>query len=327
MSSARKATFQAAIPVFDDWEAAALLLQGLDRACAETGREGRVLLVDDGSSIPPPASLRGPYRALREVEVLRLARNMGHQRAIAIGLTFLHQERAPAEAVVVLDADGEDRPEDVPVLLDEFERLGGTKVVFAERARRSEGLVFRVFYQVYRAMHFLLTGIAVRVGNFSVLPWSALSTFVVVSEAWNHYAAAVYKARIPHTSVPIARGVRLAGRSTMNFVGLALHGLSAISVFGEIVGGRLLVAATAGFATFLALLLVGVATAWAGWIELPSWIGVWSLVSMILCAQFVILAFVITFSILSARNTLSFLPARDYKFFVSGATRLYPEPK
>lgn len=324
MSAARATHFHAVIPVFEDWEAAALLLARLDAACAATKREGRVLLVDDGSSTRPGDALQGPYRALSEVEILRLARNMGHQRAIAIGLTFLHQERDPAEAVVVLDADGEDRPEDVPALLAEFERLGGETVVFAERARRSEGIVFRAFYQLYRAIHFLLTGIAVRVGNFSVLPWSALATFVVVSEAWNHYAAAVFKARIPRATLPLARGERLAGRSTMNFVALALHGLSAISVFGEIVGGRLLLTACAGLATFVVLLAACCAAAWAGWLELPPWLGVWIFVSMLLCAQFVILAFVITFSILNARNSLSFLPVRDYKYFVAGATRLFP---
>ena len=45
--------------------------------------------------------------------VLRLRRNVGHQRAIALGLTYLQVE-AGCEAVIVMDADGEDRPADVP---------------------------------------------------------------------------------------------------------------------------------------------------------------------------------------------------------------------
>ncbi|MBI5362609.1 MAG: glycosyltransferase [Planctomycetes bacterium] len=314
-----------AIPILDDWTAALGLLQRLDTVAGERGYDASVLFVDDGSSAAAPANeFAGPWRALREVEVLRLARNLGHQRAIAIGLTFLHQERPPRDAVVVMDGDGEDRPEDVPLLLDELERLGRAKVVFAERARRSEGVLFRGFYQLYRALHLLLTGISVRVGNFSAMPWSALGSFVVVAEAWNHYAAAVFKARLPRTLVPIARGTRIAGTSSMNFVALAMHGLSAISVFGDVVGVRLLVASSAGLATFVALFAAGLAARSGGALVVPDWVLTWCLVSILLCLQLVILAFVITFSILSARNTLSFLPSRDYAYFVSGAVRVFP---
>lgn len=314
-----------AIPVLDDWAAARGLLARLDAVAGERGYDARVLFVDDGSSAALPVeALAGPWSALREVEVLRLARNLGHQRAIAIGLTFLHQERSPGDAVVVMDGDGEDRPEDVPLLLEELERQGRTRVVFAERARRSEGVVFRLFYQLYRALHLLLTGISVRVGNFSAMPWSALTSFVAVAEAWNHYAAAVFKARLPRALVPIARGTRIAGTSSMNFEALTMHGLSAISVFGDVVGVRLLIASSAGLATFIALLAAILVARSGEAITVPEWALPWCLVSILLCLQLVILAFVITFSILSARNTLSFLPLRDYAYFVSGATRVFP---
>lgn len=323
--SAKRTTVAFAIPVLDDWEAASILLRRLDAVAAEHGFDASVLLVDDGSSVAAPIDrLAGPWSALCEVEVLRLARNLGHQRAIAIGLTFLHQERTPRDAVVVMDGDGEDRPEDVPLLLAELDRGGRSQVVFAERARRSEGLLFRVFYQIYRALHVLLTGVSVRVGNFSALPWSAVSSFVVVSEAWNHYAAAVFKARLPRAFVPIARGTRLAGQSTMNFVSLAMHGLSAISVFGDVVGVRLLVAASAGLVTFVGLFALASGMRASGAYEVPYWIEAWCMASILLALLLVVSAFVITFSILSARNTLSFLPARDYKYFVSRATRAFP---
>jgi polyisoprenyl-phosphate glycosyltransferase len=324
MSARADPRIHVAIPLFGDWESAALLLARLDEVFASRELAVSVLVVDDGSQDGGGAQqLAGPFRALKSVEVLRLTRNLGHQRAIAIGLTFIHQER-PCDAVVVMDGDGEDRPDDVLRLYDELVLHGGRKVVFAERSRRSEGLAFRVFYQLYRFAHRVLTGVAVRVGNFSAVPYASLATFVVVSEAWNHYAASVFKARIPYTMVPIARGTRLAGRSTMNFVTLVTHGLSAISVFGDVVGVRLLIAALLCCGVAIGALALALLLRLVGGVEVPASIGMWSAIAFALCLQLGAAAFVCTFVVLASRNNLSFLPVRDYKFFVSRATRVFP---
>ena len=144
--------------------------------------------MDDGSSVPrPPGFLAGErLLSIREVEHLRLRRNVGHQRAIAIGLAHVHAQ-LPCQAVLVMDGDGEDRPSDVSSLLRKLEDCGRGRIVFAERTRRSEGLVFSFFYHLYRSLHRLLTGYAVRVGNFSVVPGHFLEQLAVTSELWSHY--------------------------------------------------------------------------------------------------------------------------------------------
>ena len=142
-----------------------------------------------------------------------------------------------------MDADGEDDPGDVPRLIQRCREEAFEKIVFAERTRRSESLAFRVFYGLYKTLHVMLTGIRVRVGNFSVIPRARLQSLVVVSEMWNHYAAAAFKSRQPLCLVPTRRADRLSGRSRMNFVDLVAHGLGAMSVYGEIIGVRLLVLA------------------------------------------------------------------------------------
>lgn len=294
------------LPVFDDWESVARLLPVLDFHLLSCGRKARVLLVDDGSTTEPPTALiQEPLGAIDPVEILHLRRNLGHQRAIAIGLYHVH-ELASAQAVVVMDADGEDRPCDVPVLLDEFERSDRREIVFASRVKRMESLTFRAFYHLYRAAHRVLTGISVRVGNFSVVPASALDRLMVVSEIWNHYAAAIFKAKLPHRSFPIQRGQRLAGRSKMNFASLLVHGLSAISVFSEIVGARLLTASVL-FAV-AGLILVPFALAFIG--------GLLLMVTL----QAVTFAVLYCFLIVSARSSTSFLLARDAAYYIMGKT-------
>jgi len=313
-----------AIPVFNDWDALRLLLPALDDALAIKAMRATVVVIDDGSTIDAPRALVDrPLRALGEVEILRVARNLGHQRAIAIGLTFVHQQR-PCDVVVVMDGDGEDRPEDVPRLVDELASVDGAEVVFAARLRRAEGMVFRAFYALYRATHRVLTGVAVRVGNFSAMSHRHLSTFVLVSEAWNHYAAAIFHARIPHRSIPTARGARLGGRPAMRFVDLVSHGLSAIAVFSDVVGVRVLLGSVALFVTVLALLIATVLIRLCTSLAIPGWATYSSGLLVVLSSQLLMVAFVGAFLVLNGRNDVSFIPLRDYATFVREVVRVYP---
>lgn len=306
-------------PVFNDWESLAGMLRALDRVLSENQLEASVVVVDDGSTIPLKGQLDGAaYRRISRVEVLQLRRNLGHQRAIAIGLAFIHGER-PCDAVVVMDADGQDRPEDVPLLLQKLQEGSGRTIVFAARMRRSESLLFRAGYHGYRAIHRALTGVSVRVGNFSIVPFWALGSLVVVSELWNHYSAAIFRSRLPYATIPTERGARLAGDSRMNFFSLVLHGMSALSVFADVIGVRLLVGATlllgAVIASFVGVLLLrlghgpGLATFVSG-------------VALILAFQAAVVSGMLMFSILSARANLTFLPIRDYRHFVRDVSKV-----
>ena len=78
-----------------------------------------------------------------------------------------------------------------------------------------------------------------------MIPRERLSCLVASSELWNHYAAAAFASRQPYATIPTRRATRLDGRSKMNFVNLVIHGLSAISVYSDAIGVRLLIA-TAG---------------------------------------------------------------------------------
>ena len=115
---------------------------------------------------------------------------MGHQRALAVGLARLKCMGSEGDAVVIMDGDGEDRPEHVPTLVAELMKHPTPHVVFAARTRRSEAPAFRFMYQVFRIAHKLLTGIAVRVGNFSAPHPAAAGRLLSTPDLWNHYTAA-----------------------------------------------------------------------------------------------------------------------------------------
>jgi glycosyltransferase involved in cell wall biosynthesis len=305
------------IPVFDDWTAVELVLRGLDRV-AEKYRPMLAVIVDDASTQEPDGAFcADPFRSLTTVVRVRLRRNLGHQRAIAVGLVYVYQNY-PDAITVVMDGDGEDRPEDIPALLSKLDGEGGRKIVFAERARRTENLLFKLFYVFYKVLHRALTGIAVRVGNYSVIPYSCLSSLVVISEIWNHYAAAVFNARLPYECLPLARGRRLAGKSKMNVISLVTHGLSAISVYGDRVGVRLLAVSSVTIVLLLAALIILFVSRQNTAAATAYFIGF----LVLLLTQVVGMSLAFVFLALRGRSGALFLPIRDCPYFIGEVTCL-----
>ena len=310
------------IPTFNDWDSLANLLPALDVALSEGGYLADVLVIDDGSTEELDMSLTpGPFLAIKRVDCLPLRRNLGHQRAIAVGFAYA-EDRLDHHALVIMDGDGEDAPADVPRLLDRLRAERGRKIVFAERTRRSETITFQAFYRLYKVAHRFLTGNAVRVGNFSAVPRGRLESLVVVDEMWNHYTAAAFRSRQPFCTIPTDRAKRLRGRSKMNFINLVVHGLSAISVYGDIVGVRLLmvVVILGGFA-FLGLLATVVVKLTTS-LAIPGWATTAAGLSLLLLTQATMLAFALCAVILGARRGTSFVPRKDYAVYIRDPIRL-----
>ena len=102
----------------------------------------------------------------------------------------------------------------------------------------------------------------------------------------------------------------------MNFVSLVTHGLSAISVYSDVVGVRLLVMSIIlAFLTFAGMsgaVLVRLLTNLA----IPGWASYTVGILLVLFVQAIMATFVFSFVILSSRHGTTFLPRRDYSFFI-----------
>ena len=314
--------FVVLLPVFNDWAELQKMLLTLDTVSKTHDLSLRVLIADDGSTLADKGISWQAFQTFQRVDLLRLRRNLGHQRAIAIGLAYV-EENIPCEGVILMDSDGEDDPRDVPRLLEKYHQESGQKIIFAERTKRSESWMFQVFYFLFKLLHYVLTSREVRVGNFSVIPAARLASLVVVSETWNHYAAAVYKSRQPLPLVPTQRGQRLGGRSQMNFTNLVIHGLSAISVYSDTIGVRLLVASSLLIALSLAGLFGVVAVRLLTDLAIPGWATFTAGTLMVILFQAIMFSFLFSFIILGDRQGSTFLPLRDYSYFVGSVKTLY----
>ncbi|MCF0051303.1 glycosyltransferase [Dyadobacter sp. LJ53] len=300
------------IPQFNDWEALNLLIKKINADLNASILENTTLfIVDDCSSkdrTQPFAGFGG-----KEIKVLRLYRNLGHQKAIAIGLSYVAEHMA-ADKVIVMDADGEDAPADINLLAERSLQEPG-KIIFAERNKRTENLLFRSFYVIYKMLFKLLTGKVITFGNFSLVPQNRLQNLVRVSEIWNNYPGGIIKSRIPYDSVLTNRAKRLAGESKMNFVSLVLHGLSAISVLVDTTAVRILIfsifmsGVAIAFIIFIIFLkLIGNAT--------PGWASTLGSTLMILMLQSFLISLFLVFMVLQYRSQQHFIPAVHYRDFV-----------
>ena len=300
------------IPQFNDWEALNLLIEKINADLDTPILQNTTLLIVDDCSSRLRTEAFAPFGG-KELKVLRLYRNLGHQKAIAIGLSYA-AEHMQTDKVIVMDADGEDAPGDINKLAARSIEEPG-KIIFAERNKRTEGILFRSFYVIYKYIFKLLTGKVITFGNFSLVPQSRLQNLVRVSEIWNNYLGGIIKSRIPYDSVLTNRAKRLAGESKMNFVSLVLHGLSAISVMVDTTAVSILIfsifmsgIAIAFIFFILFLKLIGNAT--------PGWASTLGSTLMILMLQSFLISLFLVFMVLQYRSQQHFIPAVHYRDFV-----------
>ncbi|MEM1355402.1 MAG: glycosyltransferase [Planctomycetota bacterium] len=304
------------MPVYNDWTSAVELLRRLDRVVADH-LDGpiTVVMMDDGSSQEPMGDtdpLEGVYRSIRQIDIVRLRCNLGHQRAIAVGICHI-EKHLPHAGVVVMDSDGEDDPADIPKLIAEFEQRSGSAVVLAKRSERTEGPVFVACYWAYRKLFRVLTGFKVRSGNYCLIGPRHVRSLIAGSDLWNHFGATVFRMRLDTVSLPTKRRPRIDGESKVGLTGLIVHGLSAVSVFLDRGCVRVMFGSAAVVCLGVIALILGWLTSGDHGLRLVFWLA---MLAILVGAQVFIGAAVLLFISLRLRDSASVVPARDYGFFI-----------
>lgn len=305
--------------MYNDWDCVSELYAEIQHYLSDLHIDFRLVLVDDGSQQSIPHSLPS------EISVIQLVRNMGHQKAIAIGLAYI-ADNITAERVIVMDSDGEDRPADIRKLYEKSLE-DPNKIWFAHRMKRQESRVFKFLYFFYKLAFKTLTGYIITFGNFTLIPMEMLKRLVFVTEIWNHFPGGIIRSKLPYSSVPIDRGSRYKGQSKMNTVSLIQHGLSSITVNMDIVAVRMLVFSFILMAITSLVLISLFLIRFTTQLAIPGWtssIGL-SLITILVLAFF--FSLLLTFTILSSRVQHTFIPAKDYPPFICKVISNYYDKK
>lgn len=313
-TKSRKSKVIVVTPVYNDWLSFQCLVEDLNQFSNSLDIEIKsIVAINDGSI---DQFNKEAFISKTPICIVNLSNNLGHQRAIAIGLSYVEENYKDLDYIIVMDSDGEDKPTDILKLIKTVRIQTDESIIFAKRKKRSEGVKFKLFYSLYKLLFYKLTSYKLEFGNYSCIPKSLLTRVVAIPELWNHYSCAIMKSKITYTSVDTNRGVRYQGKSKMNFQNLILHGLSSISIYLDIVSIRLLfVAFFAICLTLLSILIVVGLTVFTS-LTIPGWPSIVALILLNILAIFVLTTFLILLFQLNQKSVIKFPPRQFYKDFI-----------
>ena len=216
------------IPLFNDWKSVSKLLANIDFQINDWDTEVSVIIINDAST-EKRSGIEYNFKKIQSVKILNMKNNTVHQRCIAAGLKYIYSKE-DFDRVIVMDADGEDRPEE---LNDFFKKSkeNPDMTITGNRYKRSEGFIFKVLYEVHKALTLIFTGKLIKFGNFSCVPKEHVKRLIQKPYLWNSYSSSIIKTIEDRAFIKSIRGIRYVQPSKMNFLGLIFHSLSIISVF------------------------------------------------------------------------------------------------
>ena len=216
------------IPVYNDWESLNKLLSEINeniKSFSDINFE--CLIVNDASTIQS-SELKKPSNFL-SIELLNMKENRGHARCNAFGIRYAFQNKE-FDNLILMDGDGEDRPEEIKSLIGKTKDNPSLSVV-AKRVKRSEGPFFQFLYQLHKVITFIFTGKNVNFGNYSILTRSDVEKLHSKASLWSSYSASVKKNLKSFKEINSTRGLRYFGPSQMSLLKLIVHSFSIIAVF------------------------------------------------------------------------------------------------
>ncbi len=216
------------VPVFNEEASLPELRRRLGEVLPRVGGEAEVLLVNDGSRDGTAAMIAAICREDRRFRGVHFSRNFGHQAAVAAGLRY-----AGGRAVVVMDADLQDPPELLLVLLEKWRE--GYEVVYGRHARRErEGWLKRgaafLYYRFLRqvAQH----DVPADTGDFCLMDHRVVELLNAMPERNRYIRGLRAWVGFRQTAVDFDRPARFAGEPKYTFrksLSLAVNGIISLS--------------------------------------------------------------------------------------------------
>ena len=220
-------TYKILIPVFNDWESLLSLLNNIHTLKINNIAHIKVLIVDDCST--EILNKKIEFDSFKDIEIIKNLKNIGHGKSIAYGINYISKKN-DFDYLIVMDGDGEDRPEEVKELILKSIDLPSLTIT-ANRIKRSESAFFKLSYLLHKILTLVLTGYSIKFGNFMCIPKQDLNLIVSNKNLSVSFSGTIAKFIKNKTFIPSIRGVRYYGPTKMSFLKLIRHSLLIISTF------------------------------------------------------------------------------------------------
>ena len=216
------------IPLYNDWQSTSKLVDEINNLSISSEFQISIIIVNDASNHDRPEESKN-LENIHSFKIINMKKNQGHARCIATGLKYIF-EKEDFDYVIPMDGDGEDRPEEIKEFIDKI-KDSNDKPIVGLRVKRSEGLTFKICYQIHKLITYTFTGKSIKFGNFTCLPKGTVEKMINEKATWNSFSGSLTKIENDLLSIPSIRGPRYFGPSKMSFYNLIKHSLSIISVF------------------------------------------------------------------------------------------------
>lgn len=215
------------LPLFNDWKSLQKLLLGIDKQLEALKKKGDVLIVDDNSYIRPNLNIL-IYKKIKKIKILKLKMNLGSQKAISIGMSYLKKKKIKT-IITILDSDGEDDYTKIPEMVNKAYEYP-KKVIVSCRTKRKEGLLFNFFYSVHKIILFIFSGKWIDYGNFSSFNSNNLNKMLSNNDSWFALSSCLAK-NCSIYKMFAERKKRFFGKSKLSFLDLIFHAMRVNAVF------------------------------------------------------------------------------------------------
>jgi len=231
-------------PLYNDWTSLWKLCKDINYQIKDLSAKFSFLFVNDASSEKKPR-LESSLTKIDSIKIINMKKNQLSGRCIATGLKYLSKNE-DFDHVIVMDSDGEDKPEHIINLFNKSSEFPN-KTIVANRHRRGENFFYKLMYIIHKAITLFFTGKLIKFGNFVCLPKNHVNELLSHGCLWNSFSAAIAKIIEDKTSIEVDRGKRYYGPSKTSYLRLIHHSFTITSVFIKRVFFRVLLITTIYF--------------------------------------------------------------------------------
>ena len=201
------------VPIYNDQEVISELLRRLTAVVEDIVSDYEIILVDDGSRDNSWAIMQQERAQRKNLRIARLSRNFGQQNSIAAGLSLTTKD-----LIVLMDSDLQDRPEDIPTLIDALLADKEATMAIAQWEERKDSRMKLAVSRLFQTVSNKITDIHTmpRLGIFRVMKKSVVDELRNFPERTATAVSLLYFIGHKYVAVPLKRDARFAGKSGYN---------------------------------------------------------------------------------------------------------------
>ncbi len=215
-------------PVYNDWESFTKLLIEINKILINFEETSFSLIAINDGSTSKFKKINVPSK-IKKIEILNMQINQGHAICLANGIKYAIKNHT-FDNLIIMDADGEDRPEELQDLINKARELKDKSVV-AKRVKRSEGNLFKFFYSAHKLLTLIFTGKLMNFGNYSIITKKDAEKIINDPTIVYNYSGTLKNNVENLGNINCIRGMRYFGPSKMPLFKLIIHSFSIIAVF------------------------------------------------------------------------------------------------